>query len=158
MFLTVHSTAGIVIGQSIVNPLGAFFIGLISHYILDLIPHGDEVRWRNADIKKMAQLAALDHLGVILMLVSLWLLKPNFSFSLTIFCGIIGSMIPDWLMAVYRLTKQTQLPMLRLLHALVYYPEQFHHFIHHHIIKYELPFHSGMAWQCICFCLLWLLI
>ena len=64
MFLTVHATAAVLITQKISNPLLAFIIGFISHYILDAIPHGDDKifeRWQGkAQLRVMALVAAVD--------------------------------------------------------------------------------------------------
>lgn len=51
MFLSVHVVSGIVIGGAISNPILGFILGLISHFILDIIPHGDEIFFKKG-IKK----------------------------------------------------------------------------------------------------------
>jgi hypothetical protein len=45
MFATVHTASALLIASKTSNPWWIFFIGLISHFILDFIPHGD----RNLD-------------------------------------------------------------------------------------------------------------
>lgn len=41
MLLTGHAASATVIARLVPNPILAFFVGLISHIILDIIPHGD---------------------------------------------------------------------------------------------------------------------
>ena len=42
MYLTAHSSAGVLIAAKVVNPWLAFVLGFLSHYVLDMIPHGEE--------------------------------------------------------------------------------------------------------------------
>ena len=42
MFITPHTSVAIWISTRIGDPLWAFFFGVISHFILDIIPHGDD--------------------------------------------------------------------------------------------------------------------
>ena len=60
MFLTIHATSAIVIGQAITNPIGAFLAGLASHYVLDAIPHGDEKKLDGLSLANMSWIATLD--------------------------------------------------------------------------------------------------
>ena len=41
MFLTAHAASATVIAKFAPNPILAFLIGLVSHLVLDIIPHGD---------------------------------------------------------------------------------------------------------------------
>ena len=43
MFLTVHAATGILIGKYTGNIYLAFIAGFLSHLILDIIPHGDQL-------------------------------------------------------------------------------------------------------------------
>ena len=43
MIVTVHVVAGGVIGELVGNPAAAFLLGIISHFILDSIPHFDNL-------------------------------------------------------------------------------------------------------------------
>ncbi len=147
MYLTVHATTGIVIGQSIINPWGAFLIGLLSHYILDFIPHGDEKKFKNASVSFMAKAAIVDHMFVFIMFLTLFLFKPNFTFTLNIILAIIGAMLPDWLSAVYRLSEKTNVSFFKFLHKITKPLQNFHQFCHYKIIKYELDFYLGTALQ-----------
>jgi hypothetical protein len=41
MTLTTHATLGAVIGRATGNPVLAFIFGFISHFLIDMVPHGD---------------------------------------------------------------------------------------------------------------------
>ena len=41
MFLSVHTITGALIGERIADPFWAFGLALLSHFVLDMIPHGD---------------------------------------------------------------------------------------------------------------------
>jgi len=158
MYLTVHATTGIAIGQSIINPLGAFFIGLLSHYILDFIPHGDEKKFKNASVAFMAKAAIIDHMFVFVMFLTLFLFKPNFTFTLNIIIAIIGALLPDWLSAVYRLTERTNISFFKLLHKITTPMQNLHQFCHYKIIKTEINFYLGTALQVVLLIGFWLMI
>lgn len=42
MFLTTHAAAGLLVSQKLSSPMIAFLLGLAIHFIMDIIPHGDE--------------------------------------------------------------------------------------------------------------------
>ena len=41
MYITVHTSVGLLIGQAVSNWPTAFILGMASHFALDIIPHGD---------------------------------------------------------------------------------------------------------------------
>ncbi|MFH1207097.1 MAG: hypothetical protein V1668_00645 [Patescibacteria group bacterium] len=104
MFATTHILASIVISQHIPSPGWAFLISLLSHFLLDLIPHGDAPLgpWMAADPKKrrMALVLGADAFCSILFLVFFWQNGnlPNLS---SLIPAMIGGVLPDfiWLMS-----------------------------------------------------------
>ena len=42
MFLTAHTSVALLISTKIINPFLGFILGFISHFLVDIIPHGDE--------------------------------------------------------------------------------------------------------------------
>jgi hypothetical protein len=122
MFLTVHATVGALIGQHSPNILVAFVLGIISHYIVDAIPHGDEnlIGEDKANITKKEILLILKivSLDVIIMssllycLYSQGLINPSW----TIISGIIGSILPDFFNGIYLLTKNKFLKKSSMFH------------------------------------------
>ncbi len=154
MFLTVHSTAAIAITKSlsVSNPLGAFFIGLVSHYILDAIPHGDE-SFKNLKIKEMGKIALLDQMGVFVVLALLYLFKPDFIFSFNLIMAVIGALLPDWTMVADELSKK----YLPAVNRFFYYPYQLHKYCHG-FFKRQISFSAGFFLQAVFLAIFWALI
>ncbi len=49
MLITPHILAGTAIGAAVGNPVAGFALGLVSHYVLDVIPHTDSGTWHYHD-------------------------------------------------------------------------------------------------------------
>jgi hypothetical protein len=158
MFLTVHTTAAIAIGAQITNPAGAFLAGLVSHYILDIIPHGDETRWPNVTNGQLAKLALFDHMVLVINLSALLVLKPGFDLTAPMALAILGAVLPDYLMALHRLTTSYPAIFWNRLQKIIDPWERFHHFAHFDIIKYDPPFWAGAVMQAVAMAALWILI
>src|SRR3989344_4940192 len=110
MFLTVHGTAGAIIGLQTGNPLLAFLFGLISHYIFDMIPHGDEKMIADhqnvspQEIKKIAQIGSIDGLTMLFLLGGL-LYSGRLPLDLAVLFGVAGGILPDFLNAFFAVDK-----------------------------------------------------
>jgi hypothetical protein len=104
MYLTVHGTAGLAIARVIPNPILAFVVGLVSHFIIDFIPHGDEHLvqkhfTRGQTLRRLVGATLID--GVLLVgftVLYLWT-TPWASYS-TVFAAIIGAVLPDLLQGI----------------------------------------------------------
>jgi hypothetical protein len=141
MYQIVHASAGMLIGSQTGNPWLAFVLGFVSHYILDAIPH-DAIelrRWRHRNnyIKKVALEATYD---LWLFVIIVWILQQNnlLSFNLPILAGIIGAILPDYILGVIELFG------IKSKWAEKY--KAFHKWVHHLIykpaylpIKYIIP-------------------
>lgn len=132
MFLTVHATLGAAIGYYSGNIWLSFIAGLVSHLVLDAIPHGDEILIEKKsfftfpDIKKIIKIASLD--GFIMMIWLLFLYRQNLlPLTLPILAGIFGSILPDGLSGIYLLTNNSLLKKITLAHW------SLHHFIKIHV-------------------------
>jgi len=108
MFLTVHASAGIIIGQQTGNIWLAFFAGILSHIILDIIPHGDQVllssdKEFNADeVKYVSKLASLDILVMMSLLSALYLSGQIESVSeWPVLFAVWGAILPDFISGFY---------------------------------------------------------
>jgi hypothetical protein len=103
MYQTVHGSAGLLIGAAIPNPVAAFFVGFISHFILDTPPHDsiESKEWKDKGnlTKKFALEAGVD---LLIFLGILWLLKANnlLVLSAGTEAGIIGAILPDYLWGI----------------------------------------------------------
>ena len=77
MFLSNHAAVGALLAVHTDNPASAFVLGYFSHYLLDMIPHGDE-KVGTSDERKAHKFAfrrsiisRLKHYGNILSVVKL---------------------------------------------------------------------------------------
>ena len=80
MILTPHILTGALIGAQTTNPIAAFVFGLVSHYLIDKIPHWDY------DIKKIEEKSGGGKV------ITQWL-KIGFDFALPLL--IMGFLAPD---------------------------------------------------------------
>ncbi|MFZ5364830.1 MAG: hypothetical protein ACOZBH_01350 [Patescibacteria group bacterium] len=106
MLLTVHAATGVLIGQKTNNWWLAFIIAFIAHFIMDMIPHGDqnlieEYRAKTKP-KQIVQLILID-IGLCLAFNLFWLIKfhNNIISYLAIFMALAGSLLPDLLVGVH---------------------------------------------------------
>lgn len=120
MTLTTHATLGAVIGQATGNPVLAFVIGFISHFLIDMVPHGDCYLSDNYRIHKCNRKRSVAYVmvdAVIAMLFVLFLFNVKDIVSVRNFTwGIIGSVLPDLLVGMYDLTKSRYLKWFFDLH------------------------------------------
>lgn len=142
MLLTIHATTGALIGQQINNPGLAFILAFISHFILDMVPHGDQ-NWieeyktnQKAKIKKIMSIIALDFLALFILLVSKYYFN-NFAPTLNIVAGLLGSVMPDLFVGIHELSEKW---FKRFNHF---------HFTVHNLIKYQPSTRNGLFFQII---------
>ncbi len=148
MFLTVHGTIGIIIGQRISNPLLAFIAGFVLHYIFDIIPHGDTKVPRQYYNIVYASLAGIIDL-IIFAVFIIFISQKIEIFKLNIICAIIGSMLPDILQAFYFMSRQKLFKSAQKVH------DYFHGLISK---KFEFNFFTGLILQIIFFIILIIII
>jgi len=143
MFITTHAVLGALIGEQLAsNPALAFGLGLASHYLVDIIPHGDSGVYKGyvagSKVRRALALVSID--GIMTVLFVLFLFNTQtFESRAAVSAGIIGSVLPDLLVGLYELTRS---PKLRPFHRV--------HFFFHNLIvsrKRDLSFASGFAMQ-----------
>ena len=103
MFLSVHATVGAVLGRAIPDPTIAFLLGFLSHFFIDMIPHGDEEFGEdllNGQNKKFIFAFVLD---LIFLTVLMWWWTKREFFSLAAGIGAFGAIAPDALQGVHYL-------------------------------------------------------
>lgn len=103
MTLTTHAAAGMLVAQWTQRPLLGFFVGMLSHYILDAIPHGDEfIYWRavhNLRDRFVLTIAAADTTALILLYMAVTRFKTDVD-PLLMALGLLGGILPDLAMNV----------------------------------------------------------
>jgi len=94
---------GALVGQNVATPGLAFCLGVASHFLLDIIPHGDSQLYYNykAGVKsgKSVAYTAFDSAVAVILFIFLLQTAPYASRS-TMVSGVIGGIFPDFLVAL----------------------------------------------------------
>jgi len=109
MLLSVHATVGAIIGQNVSTAILAFVLAFISHFVLDIFPHGDEALVKayrgNFKNRGMIYLIIFD-VATTAILIPLLFLTQKVNFMPTVIWGIIGGVIPDFFVGIYEITHK----------------------------------------------------
>lgn len=107
MFITPHTSAALWISTRVTDPLLAFFFGVVSHFMLDMIPHGDE---QLADHKKgkreklvyLMKVAFVDTALAVLLIYFFISYGPEVN-HYVLFSAVFGTWLPDlaWIVIEY---------------------------------------------------------
>ncbi|HRY63129.1 MAG TPA: hypothetical protein P5267_00785 [Patescibacteria group bacterium] len=133
MYQIVHGIAGVAIGSRLGNPILAFVLGILSHFILDAIPHdSNEARnWENNGtdrfVKKIALEAILDLWGLIIFVL---IMQEGFGIYLSypMIAGLVGGILPDYIWGLTELFKIKNQALLKFkawhtkVHTLIFKP------------------------------------
>ena len=108
MFLTPHAATGLYLGSQVDNVWLAFILGIVSHLILDMIPHGDDGladNWpRKTKIIRLSIFVAIDM--ALITAMTYYLTVHNFiSLSPAVMAGLIGSILPDYIWGWHEISK-----------------------------------------------------
>ncbi len=126
MTLTTHATVGAVIGHAVGTPALAFIFGFISHFLIDMIPHGDTGLSDNFRVLKRKRKQAVAYVvvdAVIALFFVLLLANTRDIESMRTFSwGIAGGVLPDLIVGLYEVTKT---PLLKWFNTFHFY---FHNF------------------------------
>lgn len=142
MFSTIHGTVGAIIGQTTNNIFLGFFGGILSHFLLDAIPHGDEMLIADSkhptksEIKKVIFIATVDFILMIVVLASLWW-SNNLSMNWSVISGIVGGLIPDAINALYIFCRWKFIESFN----------GFHGRVHHLILQKDITLSQGLIVQ-----------
>lgn len=139
MFITPHTAVALWLSTKTGNPYLGFTYGLFSHFIIDVIPHGDEKMGYHIEdkIKRRNYILKIGVVDVSLALLLVWLVWSQTSiWSKVAFLAVAGAWLPDgiWLLASV------------IEHKLTNKLANFHHATHHLLHK-EIGFKSGILFQ-----------
>ncbi len=142
MFITTHAVLGALIAQQVPNsPVAAFILGMASHFISDIIPHGDTNLYKDylsgRRVKSSIAYVVID--GILTTLFVLFLFNLGLGDAkLAITMGIIGGILPDLLVGVYEVSRIRGLGWFHRLH-----------FFFHNMVseQHDMTFASGFAMQ-----------
>ncbi len=147
MTLTFHVVSGAALGTVIGNPVAGFLLGIASHLLLDIIPHGDTGMANKYENKtnKTAQSVAKAYvsidaaIGIMVLAILSAILPPaltDLAYSLT----IMGAILPDLLVGLAELFKRSV--VLRKIKT--------GHFVFHNLISKrfgDIPLSLGLSLQ-----------
>lgn len=107
MTLTTHAAIGAALGSLIGNPLIGFFLGLTSHFLVDMIPHGDNNLADGFRVHKKKKLGVayvtVDAVIAILFLMSIVSGRPHSTTNFAFSAAVMGSILPDLLVGLKEL-------------------------------------------------------
>lgn len=156
MLLTLHAATGALLGELAPNPLAGFGLGFVSHFLLDMFPHGDR---KIANMTKATGrrgpyfwLAGVDGLAGLAIFTPAFLLG-KFDHPIAAYCGLLGGLLPDLIVAIpeYALyIKKEYRVRLRWFY-------HFHVYVHDRIIRVldGMPLKVGIAFQLVLLGVLW---
>jgi hypothetical protein len=143
MFVTTHALVGALIAEQMPgHPVAAFALGVASHFLMDIIPHGDSRLYKGyisgAKARRAVAYVLIDSLVALFFV--LFLFNTKFVDHRTaITAGIVGGVLPDFLVGVYEVLR---IPGLKWFHRL--------HFFFHNLVsakKGDLALSTGIAMQ-----------
>lgn len=148
MLTTVHGAIGVIIGQNVSNPILSFILGFIFHFIIDMIPHGDrhcvDEYLNKKTLKKITKVIIIDSIigAIFLILYFNGIVNTDINFK-PIAAGIIGSILPDLLVAFYSLNRRYFFRLNYIHHRL------------HQLIKKDIPLGLSLFLQVLLITVLW---
>lgn len=103
MFMAVHAGVGALAGNLLQQPAASFAFGVISHFFLDMIPHGDEVIYQGyvtgTKVRRSQLYVALDAFLTTAVIAAVFL-GGELTSVVGVAAGIIGGLLPDLLVGL----------------------------------------------------------
>lgn len=155
MFAVTHTASALLIAEKIYNPWWIFIIGIISHYFLDLIPHGDRLLEKglndNGEIKKRA-IKRLIYVTIVDLIITAILIVYFFTTSKIInpyntALAIFAVLLPDTLMGLGKMTYIFNFPNPKNFFVKLNLKLYRLHYLIHEFIPGEMPIWQGLILQ-----------
>jgi hypothetical protein len=142
MFLATHADAGAIIGRAAPDPVTAFLGGFLSHFLMDMVPHGDANLYESYQSKQKVKTAlAYVTLDAVLTVYLILGIRETHRFDdgMNVSAGIVGGLLPDLVIGFYNLFKPKWLDWFHDLHF----------FFHNYVVdrKRDIAFASGVVMQ-----------
>lgn len=138
MFITPHTSAAIWVSTKVHDPFLAFILSLVSHFALDMVPHGDDNLGEDKKGKEkflyLLNVASID-MVVSCALVYFYLISHQGIDHVVLFWAVFGAWLPDlaWLtIESFRMTS--------LYWYIVYHAKLHNVFGWQYSIVYGVPF------------------
>ena len=108
MFLAVHASVGALAGNAVASPVAAFVLGFVSHFFIDMIPHGDAAMYEGYKSGAKRRIAifyvAADAVATLVIIATFFLFQDFFS-PLNVALGIVGGLLPDLIVGLYEMVE-----------------------------------------------------
>ncbi|MDO8599661.1 MAG: hypothetical protein Q7S02_06150 [bacterium] len=156
MLLTLHAATGAMLGEFASTPAAAFGLGFLSHFVLDMFPHGDRMIAHDTKAtgngKRYYWLVGIDAFAALAIFFPAFALG-RFDHPWLAYLGLLGGLLPDLIVAIpeYALyIKKEYRVRLRWFYA-------FHVYVHDQLIRVfdGMPLKIGIAFQVILLALMW---
>jgi hypothetical protein len=139
MFMTPHTSVALWLSTRISNPLLAFVFSFLAHFILDIIPHGDEElgtnrKEKNASLLYFYKITVIDAILSGLFIYLFVNKQPHYD-KLVVTAALLGAWLPDfaWLAA--------QTFKIKILYWYIKVHNKIHHLLGWQIsLVYGVPF------------------
>ncbi|PIS40770.1 MAG: hypothetical protein COT26_01450 [Candidatus Kerfeldbacteria bacterium CG08_land_8_20_14_0_20_43_14] len=107
MLLSTHALAGIVISQHINNVPAVFGLSIIAHYLMDMIPHGDEglSQWIKRRPFRGFFITILTEIALLYVFIFTLHFKGTWPRPEIALAGLIGGILPDIIWSSYDLYR-----------------------------------------------------
>ncbi len=149
MLLLSHAAAGALISQVVPNPVLAFALSFVSHFVMDAIPHGDTHQYeryqRRERVRRAIAYVTMDAIAAMIFAVALFRYAPLLYPDATA-AAIAGSVLPDFLVGLYDFGRVRALKRFHDFHFKI------HYLIIHRFRDVSLP--VGVGIQILVFALL----
>lgn len=145
MTLTTHAVIGALIGSATGDPSAAFWLGFGSHFLVDIIPHGDreiyEGHKSKTAQKKALAFVTLDGITALIVIALMLAFSPDQSLTLAIALGVVGSVLPDFINGAYEAWEMKSLEWFN----------KFHFFFHNMVSDRtgDVPLRYGLLGQAV---------
>jgi hypothetical protein len=148
MYSPIHATAGLLIATVMPDPMSAALAGIASHYLLDVVPHGDTHfgAWLTGGHAKRRILTVESvDLGLgIMVVLALLLAHPEQSW-IKLVAGAIGGVLPDLLWG-FRFVVDSSVGHIPFLTSALHAHDRWHSWGHAKH-AYDIPFTVGLLLQ-----------
>ena len=147
MYLTVHAAAGASIGTLFNSTPLAFGLAVLSHFVLDRIPHDDppivagtarDGVLHNPIFRHFVIVALFDFIVALVLVTEVIRILPQYRPAAMV-AGALGGVLPDLLFGLYRLTGVKWLAAYN----------HFHDSMHFDIKRFPITFFVGFTIQII---------
>lgn len=160
MYLTTHAAVGVLMSQAVGRPLEAFALSFASHFVLDIIPHGDEsVETWAREKGRRALFVAMADVGLLSAFVLSLYATHNITKIALLQAGVLGAILPDLIAIVLPVIHHytNWFFLMRMVNKLQHWLQlhhlwRGHNWVHHwthRIIHKHISLRKGLVMQMI---------